>query len=168
MLPRRLSTGLLPTVVSLFASQLIGCAGSIVETGEAASSVADAGTPGGDCIPEAAANGTGEHNPGTACLQCHGAGQGPSFTLAGTVYDGLTSDVPRAGVTVLLTDADGVEISMTTSDNGNFWTNQPIAFPVTTSTSSCPTTNPMITAVQSAGADCNSAGCHTAGFRIFQ
>jgi len=168
MSPRRFSTRLFPTIPILVALQTLGCVGSIVETGEVANSTADAGanTAPGDCVPQSVASESGHHNPGTACLQCHGAGQGPDFTLGGTVYDGLNSDVPMAGVTVTLLDADGVELILTTSENGNFWTNQQLAYPVTTTTSNCPNTHPMLSTVQSAGADCNSGGCHTSGFRI--
>lgn len=166
MSPRELSTRVFPAVPILFALYVTGCVGSIIETGEVTASSADAGNSSGDCVPQAIASESGYHKPGEACMRCHGARNAPAFTLGGTVYDSVNSDAPMAGVAVLLTDADGVEITLTTGSNGNFWTDQPLTFPVTTSSSSCPNTNPMFSIVQSAGADCNSAGCHAAGFRI--
>jgi len=147
---------------------LVGCVGSIVETGQANSNVsADAGPGGGDCDPQVASSGSGHHNPGQACLSCHkSGGSAPAFTLAGTVLDGTSSDVAMAGVTIRITDANGTQLSLTTGDNGNFYTDQALAFPVATATSSCPNTFPMLSPVQSTGGDCNSAGCHVSGFRI--
>lgn len=150
----------------MFALLFGGCVGSIVETGEVDRTVADAGAEVA-CDPQGAAAGAGHHNPGTPCLSCHTAGgTGPAFTLAGTVFDGLAGDAPMAGISVRLRDADGTELSLTTSENGNFWTSQALTFPVTTSTSNCPNTHPMLSPVQQSGGDCNSAGCHVAGFRI--
>ena len=50
-------------------------------------------------------------NPGQACIACHASGEGPEFTIAGTVM-GDFADPDNCygveGMTVRITDADGV------------------------------------------------------------
>jgi len=63
-------------------------------------------------------------HPGMDCLGCHQErGEAEEYTLGGTVYEGLTEAddcYGVAGVTVELTGADGVVVTMTTNEAGNF------------------------------------------------
>ncbi len=72
-------------------------------------------------------------DPGNACIQCHSQGEGPSYTLAGTVFRNLITQsdcyasgtagslVPPATYTVEITDANGKVFKTTTSSlSGNF------------------------------------------------
>ncbi|MDF2693444.1 MAG: hypothetical protein K0S65_1827 [Labilithrix sp.] len=61
--------------------------------------------------------------PGKACIKCHSAAGAPAFEIAGTVYPTLhePNDCDGvAGVKVLIIDAVGNMISMTTNAAGNF------------------------------------------------
>jgi len=101
---------------------------------------------------------SGRHNAGTACLNCHGPGGGaPLWTLAGTLYASAGGGTAVAGATITVTDANGATFDMVSALNGNFWTTQTVAFPVTVVASKCPDTVPMISTLTSG--DCNS--CHT-------
>jgi hypothetical protein len=111
-----------------------------------------------DCEPLVDGLGTGYHNPGTACLDCH-QGQQPSapfFTLAGTVFKDAAGTLPARGATVIVVDGDGTVIKMPTQLNGNFWSSVPLAPPLTTVLSRCPDNIPMIS--NFVDGDCNS--CH--------
>lgn len=111
-----------------------------------------------DAVPSA---GNGEHNPGQACIACHAGGEGPTFTLAGTLYADAAGTTPLAGATIVVTDATGATFDLVTHDNGNFWTNQAVTFPVRVAASRCPDTVPMVSAINAG--DCNVGGCHAAG-----
>jgi hypothetical protein len=105
--------------------------------------------------------GGGEHNAGQACIACHEADGGPRFTLAGTLYDDVAGTAPIAGATIIVTDANGATTDLVTQQNGNFWTNEPLVFPVHVAASACPDTVPMIGAITTG--DCSAGGCHAAG-----
>lgn len=126
------------------------------------------GTPGPDAGEAAACRepvndvGGGEHNAGQACIACHAADDGPDFTLAGTLYGDAAGTTPLAGATIIAVDADGATVEMVTRQNGNFWTSEPLAFPVHVVATSCPDVAPMAGAVAAPG-DCNAGGCHAAG-----
>ncbi len=68
-------------------------------------------------------------NPGRACLDCHGGGGGeaPAFQLGGTVYPtGHEPDLCYGGsssgqATVVITDAAGLVVNLTTTSDGNFY-----------------------------------------------
>lgn len=74
-------------------------------------------------------------DPGEECLSCHEAGaQADSrrWTIAGTVFSdpkALSSDGVQ-GAQVLVTDNVGRELTLTTNGAGNFYTAEPIVFPV--------------------------------------
>ncbi len=76
------------------------------------------------------------HRPGQPCLVCHG-GQGPGnavFSMAGTVYRDVNSDVPVQDVRVVLTDAFNTRVAAVTNEAGNFYLVESQfapAFPVT-------------------------------------
>jgi len=112
------------------------------------------------CTPEVAPHGDGNHNAGMACMAagCHRNGSGPTFTVAGTLYDRARSGVPVAGGTVVVIDGDGKRVELATAQNGNFWTSEPLATPFLLKASQCPHDNPMISLSQDG--DCNRSGCH--------
>jgi cytochrome c553 len=103
---------------------------------------------------------SGQHNPGTTCMSCHGAGgNAPRFTMGGTLYATAAGGAPVVGATITVRDASGQSIDVVSAQNGNFWIVQAVTYPVTVYASSCPTVQPMI--ATSATGDCNS--CHAAG-----
>ena len=115
------------------------------------------------CEPEVAVNGTGHHNEGQACLAagCHRAGgTGPTFTVAGTLYDDERGGVPVGGATIVVIDGDGNRAELPTAANGNFWTAEPLRMPLLLRASQCPLDHPMVSLSQDG--DCNRAGCHSA------
>ncbi len=70
-------------------------------------------------------------SPGENCLTCHSGGEN-SFTAAGTIFTKPDdpSSAGLAGATVILTDATGKQVTLTTNSAGNFYTDEPLAFPV--------------------------------------
>ena len=72
----------------------------------------------------------GTHMAGEDCGICHTPnGKAPNhiFTMAGTMYEDKAGRRPLAGAEIILQDADGNVISMTSNEVGNFWTYTPIA-----------------------------------------
>jgi hypothetical protein len=104
--------------------------------------------------------GDGHHNPGQDCMNaCHNHG----FTLAGTIYTSVNSNTAVTGATVSVTDANGQKIAIVSQLNGNFYTSQAVAFPVTVNASSCPNIQKMSAQVAQGQGGCNRTGCHTGG-----
>ena len=104
--------------------------------------------------------GDGHHNPGQDCMNaCHNHG----FTLAGTIYSSPNSNTAVTGATVSVTDANGQKIAIVTQLNGNFYTSQAVAFPVTVNASSCPNIQKMTAQVAQGQGGWNRVGCHTTG-----
>ncbi len=110
------------------------------------------------CLPPAAVAPNGNHNAGLACLSCHTGTGAPRWTLAGTLYASAAGGTPIGNATIVIVDNNGVEHSLATASNGNFYTNQALAFPVSVKASKCPDEKAM-TGKPAVG-DCN--GCHTA------
>jgi len=115
----------------------------------------------GDC--------TGGGKPGDDCLMCHQSGGAAAtpFTFAGTLYDG-TGMTPVAGATIYLQDQVGNIATTLTHAQGNFFsTDGFVMYPAKAFVSLCPDVIGMVGPVDATtGANCNTAGCHTAGFRI--
>jgi len=108
--------------------------------------------------------GSSSMNPGKACIACHQMGEGPSFTLAGTVYP--TAHEPdlcngasgsSTGARIVITDAAGKVITLTPNAVGNFDYKGTVATPYKASVTYMGRERHMLTA-QTSG-DCN--GCHT-------
>jgi hypothetical protein len=100
--------------------------------------------------------------PGAPCIACHasGGGEAPLFAIAGTVYPTLhepTECNGAANVTVVITDAMGQQISLTSNSAGNFSYQGAVVTPYTAKVVSAAGTLAMATP-QTTG-DCNS--CHT-------
>ncbi len=128
--------------------------------------------PGVDCEEEALPNGGGQHNPGLSCIVggCHDGNTQdvPLWTMAGTAYVDIQGTAPLVGGTIVVTDANDQELKLITARNGNFYTAQPIAYPVQVKGSLCPNTIEMVSPVEANGASCNLGGCHdAAGNRIY-
>jgi hypothetical protein len=105
---------------------------------------------------------TGNHNAGTDCMagNCHGpGGAGPTWSVAGTLYDSAAGNTPIVGATITIVDANGATQDLVSAKNGNFYTATIAALPVKTYASKCPTLTPMI--AMSAVGSCNS--CHVPG-----
>lgn len=99
--------------------------------------------------------------PGRDCLGCHSAsgGASPAWTVAGTVFTG-PADPPGAGlrdVQVHLVDAAGRAIALRTNAAGNFYTREPLRFPVQARIEKDGVNRAMVGPVPHGG--CNA--CHT-------
>lgn len=140
--------------VSLLAL-LTGCPVARLDTGDdtAACSTGSYWTGGNDESPQM--------NPGEDCIACHASGEGPSFTLAGTVMRAFADPDDCngvAGVTVRVTDADGKLTELTTNEAGNFYLSDDLAMPYTIELERGGMTSAM--AAEQADGACGS--CHTA------
>jgi hypothetical protein len=64
--------------------------------------------------------------PGQNCLACH------RFTVAGTVFGSASADSGSglAGVSVVITDANSVDTTLTTNAAGNFFSSAALALPL--------------------------------------
>lgn len=114
----------------------------------------------GDC--------TGGGHPGDDCLMCHHQGGGATpFTFAGTLYDAMGM-TPVANATIYLQDQFGNIATTLTHAQGNFFsTDGYVMYPAKAYATLCPDVLGMTGPVDATtGANCNTAGCHTAGFRI--
>jgi hypothetical protein len=102
------------------------------------------------------------HNAGEPCMQCHGAGGiAPRWYAAGTLFE-ANRQTGRAGVNVTVKDANEKVVNMVTAANGNFWTPEPLVYPLYVFASLCPDINSMGQQVPE-GANCN--GCHNGSVR---
>ncbi len=72
--------------------------------------------------------------PGSNCMTCHAEGGTSShaWTVAGTVFNGPkgSSALLVYGAQVQVTDANGTELTLGTNGAGNFYTAEPLAFPI--------------------------------------
>jgi hypothetical protein len=112
----------------------------------AASVLALALAPG--CIPEEGPM----MLPGSNCMECHGGAggggeeDGPRWTVAGT-WD-------RQGNKVHVQDANGKAFTLSANKAGNFWSAEPVAFPLRVSVDGQAMPGTISTG------SCNAAGCH--------
>jgi hypothetical protein len=109
--------------------------------------------------------------PGRACIACHSRGEGPRFSIAGTVFptghvpdDCRPSSADSAQLSqaqVVITDASSQVFTLSVNGVGNFMhsahASPPVVFPITAKVVYMGKERPMVTP-QSTG-DCN--GCHT-------
>lgn len=101
-------------------------------------------------------------HPGRACISCHSSGEGPSYSIAGTVYP--TAHEPNdcnssnlAGVTVQITDNSAHVITLTPNNVGNFYYQSSLSLPYFAEVLS-QGNNRAMSSTQTSG-DCNL--CHT-------
>jgi hypothetical protein len=122
----------------------------------------DAGMMAPPCKNKVTSVGSGHHNAGQDCMNsCHFHG----FTLAGTLYTAATGGSAISGASITVKDASGQTFDIVSQADGNFYTSNPVQFPVTVYASECQIQQggvPMmatVTSQQSGG--CNASGCHT-------
>ncbi len=99
--------------------------------------------------------------PGEDCIGCHASGEGPSYTIAGTVYSELAQTNGCAGVSsveVEITDATGKVITLSTNAAGNFATGQAVTMPIGARLRQAGKVRAMAASVNAGS--CNT--CHTA------
>ena len=103
-------------------------------------------------------------HPGGACIDCHSNVGGPSLLVAGTVFPTAheptdCDGVGPTGYTVVVTQADGTNLTLSVNSAGNFYqAGFSIAFPITAKVVS-PTGAERAMTTPQMSADCNS--CHT-------
>ena len=121
----------------------------------------DAGPQLPACKNQQPSPGSGHHNAGQNCMSsCHFHG----FTLAGTLYTSPTGSTPIAGGVITVKDASGQTFDIVSQDNGNFYTSNPVQFPVKVYASDCQvsqTSQVMTASISSSQSGCNMSGCHT-------
>jgi hypothetical protein len=66
-----------------------------------------------------------EMHPGGDCIGCHAKGEGPQLAIAGTVYAANAGSdandcLGTAGAQVVITDANGKQLTLTANASGNF------------------------------------------------
>jgi hypothetical protein len=87
------------------------------------------------CLALIAACSVPEHGPlmepGVDCLKCHGNGDAPRWSAAGTVYaDGQAkADQGIQGAQVIITDKNDRTLTLDTNGSGNFYTAETLVFP---------------------------------------
>ncbi len=73
-------------------------------------------------------------HPGSSCIACHKSqGEGPLFRIAGTVYPAEHEPTDCFGASdaeVVITDANGVSITLSVNAAGNFTHSDTLTFPV--------------------------------------
>jgi hypothetical protein len=121
-------------------------------------------SPQSACVNKTTPLTDGHHNPGLNCMNCHNNANPAisQFTVAGTLYDAVTGGAAVAGATVEITDAAGKVLTIISSANGNFYSEQALTFPVHARATACPADLHMV-ATAAVGA-CNS--CHTAANQV--
>lgn len=156
-------------LITLASLLLVGCSGPKTTPGDDSTPGTDSGggfdtSFNGTCSSgkewSNGNQGSEKMNPGEACIDCHTNGDGPRFTLAGTVmgaiHDPDDCDGPKS-VTVTVTDADGAVQTLTTNSAGNFYSYDRLATPYTVSLDYDGRTRVMEGSQTTT--DCNS--CHT-------
>jgi hypothetical protein len=162
---------------ALMALAIVGCSGDLREKigqSDIDASVLQTITPPPCDNPMTPTDGTGDctggGKPGDDCLMCHHQGGGATaFTFGGTLYD-ATGTKALGGATIYLQDQVGnVATAISHPTNGNFYsTSGFVMYPAKAFVSLCPTVLGMTSPVDmSTGANCNTAGCHSAGFRVY-
>lgn len=106
--------------------------------------------------------GSSSMHPGGTCISCHAGsgGEAPAYAIAGTVYP--TAHEPldcngSSGATVVIVDATGKTLTLTTNAAGNFYSSAAITTPYHAKIVSNGKERAMV-AAQTSG-DCNA--CHT-------
>jgi len=144
----------------------VACGGVLdEEPGDSVDLLADVEPP--SCVDPVAPLEDGHHRPGDDCMQCHRqGGEATPFAIAGTLHTDSGGSAPAAGVTLHFKDAAGLDVAVVTAANGNFWSTDPLAFPLVAFVARCPDVVPMWTPLAERDVGCHQAGCHTSGFRI--
>lgn len=90
--------------------------------------------------------------PGENCKSCHG------FSVAGTVFGdaGAAASEGIENASIILKDADGVSLTLTSNSAGNFYSNKSLKFPLVAQITRNGVTKTMTQGVTSGGC----ATCH--------
>jgi len=108
-------------------------------------------------------DGSEDMNPGRACITCHAIEDGPTLTIAGTVYptphepDLCNGADGSNGARVTIVGADGQTLTLVPGPSGNFNSEARVMLPYRAKVSYMGRDRAMA-AAQTSG-DCNS--CHT-------
>jgi hypothetical protein len=164
--------GTLAGVVGCTVGEVPPLNGSDDDSGEGGGTGGGGGTTGGgssdgsNCASPVASVGTGNHNPGQDCMNsCHDHG----FTVAGTLFTSGTGTTPISGATITIVDSQNTTVTITSQQNGNFYTTTAVVFPITVqSVSECPNSQPMSSPVMPESGStttvgCNQSSCHQPG-----
>jgi hypothetical protein len=108
-----------------------------------------AGLLGAACIP----NPGPTMSPGQDCLECHGNGGGEEDAVAWTVAGTWSGQ----GLHVDIQDAAGKSFTLRTNQVGNFYTREPVRFPLRVAVDG----QAMPNTITYGG--CNRSGCHGNG-----
>ena len=107
--------------------------------------------------------GSPDMNPGMACNLCHSSGEGPSFSISGTLYPTIHEPAlcygadASTGARVEVTGADGRTLTLSPNAAGNFFSEMAVVTPYTAKVVTS-TGERAMAAAQTSG-DCNT--CHT-------
>jgi hypothetical protein len=103
------------------------------------------------------------HNAGKDCLTsgCHASGGWKRFSLGGTIYTDSEGTAARAGAQVKAVDANGVTVSLTSDQIGNFYSAESMTAPFTITVSYRGRMVKMPGPASSGG--CNTDSCHVVG-----
>jgi len=107
--------------------------------------------------------GSPDMNPGMACNLCHSSGEGPSFSISGTLYPTIHEPAlcygadASTGARVEVTGADGRTLTLSPNAAGNFFSEMAVVTPYTAKVVTSAGERAMA-AAQTSG-DCNT--CHT-------
>lgn len=95
--------------------------------------------------------------PGNDCMECHGGGggeeSGRTWTIAGTIG--------AQGQKVTVVDAAGKSFSLRVNQVGNFWSSEPVTFPLRASIDGSPMPDPVPYGSCNRGNGTNK--CHSGG-----
>lgn len=78
------------------------------------------------------------------------------FTLAGTLFASASGRGRAKGATLRIEDSAGRKLALVTADDGNFWTDAELVFPLRVGATACPNTVAMVE--PATDGDCNV--CH--------
>jgi MYXO-CTERM domain-containing protein len=98
-------------------------------------------------------------HPGQACIACHASDEGPTFTIAGTIFAATAPDdcLGAKDSSIVITGADGKILTINANQAGNFYSELAVKMPYQAKVISGGKTK-IMGGAQTTG-DCNS--CHT-------
>lgn len=87
------------------------------------------------CAPGSCDGEGGNMLPGADCLSCHSSGSGEeeakAFSVAGTAFADMDGTEALSGAVIRVTGDDGTVIELTSNSSGNFYTEEPVVYPIT-------------------------------------
>ena len=106
--------------------------------GDDTSTTDECNTDNEGCPDEGSCSGEGSNMlPGADCLACHTQGNMPKedepdkwYTVGGTVFTDVFGTDGESGATVIVTDSEGTEVTLTSSSAGNFYSRTALVPPL--------------------------------------